>query len=235
MTLLRLIGRGTQAWIAPLRAGDSTIPAYTPSAPLIATLTAATKAGTALTLSSAVSATNVFVANTFLNVITPQGKELLVQISADTVGAVTTIPVNALPANIPAGSTVQYPLKLRFRKTSDVTRNAKTVDTTDFDSNGYDSTIVTSLSYALKLDGDYPALDAGYKSIDFCSDNFQKIYVWLILPNPDASVYQSGELVTGICDIGNTPLTIPADGLITANIELKPQGRLGRTPPVALP
>jgi len=57
----------------------------------------------------------------------------------------------------------------------------------------------------------------------------------LILPNPDASVYQSGELVTGICDIGNTPLTIPADGLITANIELKPQGRLGRTPPVPLP
>ena len=233
MTLLRLLGRGTQAWIAPLRSGDTTIPTYTPAVPLVATLSAATKGGLALTLGTSTSATSVFVANTYINVITPQGKELLVQISADTVGAVTTIPVNPLITAIPAGSTFTYPLRLRFRKTSDVNRNAKTVDTIDFDSGGYGTTVVTSLSYDLKLDGDYPALDSGYKSLDYCSDNFQKIYVWLILPNPDASLYQSGELVTGICDVGNTPLNIPADGLITANIELKPQGRLGRTPAVS--
>jgi len=234
MTLLRLLGRGTQAWIAPLRSGDTTIPTYTPAIPLNASLTTAAKGAVALTLATATSATSVFVANTFINVITPQGKELLVQISADTIGAVTTIPVVALPAAIPTGSTFQYPLRLRFRKTSDVTRNAKTVDTIDFDSGGYGTTVVTSLSYDLKLDGDYPALDSGYKSLDYCSDNFQKIYVWLILPNPDASVYQSGELITGICDVGNTPINIPADGLITANVELKPQGRLGRIPPVVL-
>ncbi len=235
MPLLRLIGRGTQAWIAPLRAGDTSTPFYTPSAPLIATVSAAAKGAVSITIGTATNAGSVFVGGTFLNVVTPSGKELLIQIASDTVGAVTAIPVVGTPAAIPAGSTLQYPLRVRFRKTADIDRSAKTVDTFDFDSGGYDSTITTSLSYAIKLDGDYPALDAGYKSIDYSADNFQKVYAWLILPNPDASVYASGEIASGICDIGNTPLAIPADGLITANVELKPQGRLIRTPPVPLP
>lgn len=238
----RLIGRGTQDWIALLPSGEeNVVPFASPGTPTTITLTAAgTKGGTTLTISITPAFTNSskkIPEGTYLLFTSSTGKEVVVQLDEDLVGATTaptSMTVKPLPADIANGSTAPYPLRLKFRKSADLDRNVNLIKTSDFDSLGVARQIAVEIEQGLKLDGDYCALDPAYLTVEYAQQNFNFIYVWHVLPNPDSTIYSLGRQYSGVFAVGSMPLTDPADNIITSSITLAGDGLLTLTDPTPL-
>ena len=211
-----LIGRGSEVTVALLPKGKRTeIP------PQVLTVGGAVSAGAnSVSVSGLASAIGGTAQQpfptylTFVDAVDESDKPVSVNAPVATGGG--SLPTDAVPLAISAGSTAQYPVRLEARTSADLTTTANDTTTTVFESGGYEDGIITRIGYGLSCPGNFLASDAGFRTCFYAFQNFLEIWLSLHLPVPGG--YSSGYIFKGPAAVKNAPLKIPADGIITADL-----------------
>jgi len=223
-------GKGVELWLAALPDGIETEPTE-----FTATASAAAKGATTITVTPALPADSFVPKDSYINAVSALGYEVLVQLDADADAGDTSLSVKPLPEAIVAGSTVEYPLKLRARTTADLDRSGNRVTTVTFDDDAYESGRTTTISIGLNMQGNWSPLDAGYATAEhWFNEGYQQLYFWMQLPNPRPTVYSKGKVYKGTGSITSMPLSAPADGIITGNIDAAFNGKPSMVNPTAI-
>lgn len=216
-------GKGVKLSIAPLPDGIETEPvAFSATTGA----TAAAKGATTISLATAMPVGAFIPKDAYLNAVTPDGYEVLVQLNADAKAGDNTLTVRALDERVIAASTIAYPLKLRARTSADLDRSGNRTTTITFDDDAYESGQTTTISIGLNLQGNWSPLDAGYATAEhWFNEGYQQVFFWMELPNPRTTVYSKGKVYKGVGSITSMPLSAPADGIITGNIDAAFNGK----------
>jgi hypothetical protein len=226
------IGRGASVVVAGLPDGISTEPIT--CIPTVAA-TAPAKAAVSITI-TALPVGSFIPSGSYLNFVDSVGYETVVQLSADAVGAATTLTVLPLAEAIKVGATATYPLPLRARTSADIGRQGKRITSFTFDTGGYEQGLNATLSNDIKLKGNWSPSDAGYATAErWFNEFYQQMYFWIYLPNPKPTVYKAGRIYKGPASISAMPLTVPADGIITGDIDAAFNGKPVVVDPAPLP
>lgn len=217
------LGKGTVVQIALLPVGSRVEPATRTitvgGTPVAKSASAGTIAVTALAAGEAIPA------GTYLGFIAPvTGKTVVVQTTADVAAGATSIPVARVPETIAAASTAAYPLRLSGRTSANLGRSGTRTSAIDFDSSGYADGLTTSIEQTITLNGNWLPNDAGFATAEFAFTELREIFVWLELPKSSAA-FSKGRVYKGAASITSLPLEVPADGIITGNIEVAFNGK----------
>lgn len=217
-----IIGRGSEVTVALLPKGSrASIVEQT-----VTLGAAATAAATSLTVAalaeplSASADSPIFLS--FVDAVDETDR--FVKVTAPAADAATSLTVAALKKAIAVASTAQYPVKLQARTSADINTNANDTTTTTFDSGGYEDGIVTQIGYGVSCPGNFLSLDAGFRTCFYAFNEFREVWLTLKLPKPEG--YTNGYVFKGAAAVTNCPLTIPADGIVQANLEFKFRGKL---------
>lgn len=195
---------------------------------------AVVKGATTITMTGPLAAGVIIPAGTYLNFKDNAGKEVLIQLSADAVTGNTTLPVFATPEVITAGSTSEFPMKLRGRTNADIGRTGNRVSSVTFDEYGYSDGLTASIEQTVTANGNWSSLDAGYATTEFAF--LEKRECWIIVELPKSSdAYIKGRIYKGPGSITSAPLAVPADGIITGNLEMAFGGKPFMINPVPVP
>jgi hypothetical protein len=225
-------GKGAKIFIAPLPDGVDTEPVA--ATPTVAT-TAPAKGATTITITALPA--DVFIpAGVYLSFKDADGYEVLVKLTADAEGGDTTLTVAPLPEGIDIGAAAEWPLRLRGRTGADLDRSGNRVTTVTFDDDAYERGLTTTISLGLSMAGNWSPLDAGYASAElWFTEGKQQCYFFLELPNPRSTVFSKGRVYKGPGSITGMPLSVPADGIITGNIDAAFNGKPDTDEPTVIP
>lgn len=160
----------------------------------------------------------------YLNFKQSNGAEKIARLTADAVGGDTTIEVAALAEAILSGATAAWPLRLRGRTNADLDRTGNRISSTSFDDDGYTTGLTASITNGLTTNGNWLPLDAGYATAEYAFNELMEIYIKLELPVPSRA-YSKGRVYKGPAGITGMPLAVPADGVISGNIQMAFNGK----------
>lgn len=220
-----VIGKGTKVFTALLPVGSRVEPQ-----PVTLTVTNAaqpkdTTSPATITLSAALPAGTLIAAGNYLGFRAPNtGKTVLVQLIEDAEAGDTAVTVSMIPEEIAAASVAQFPLRLAGRTNANLSRSGSRQSSVDFDSDGYADGLTTSLEQGITMNGNWLPTDAGFATAEYGCENLRELYFWLEMPKISAA-YSKGRIYHGPGSITSLPLEIPADGIITGNIEATFNGR----------
>lgn len=153
------------------------------------------------------------------------GGERFVKVIAPAVDGATTLTVAPLKRAIAPASTARHPVKLQARTSADLTPTISDVTSTTFDTDGFVDGIVASLGYGMSCPGNFLQLDAGFRTALFAINEFREVWASLKMPNPGAG-YTSGYIFKGAASVTALPITTPADGVVSANLDFTFRGKL---------
>lgn len=134
----------------------------------------------------------------------------------------TTLTVEALKREIPAGATAILPVLLSARTSTNFTPNLNNVDSITFDNSGFNNGIVTQAGYTSSAPGNFLPLDAGLLTCMEAVKQFGNVYLEIRLKAPEG--YTSGWQFKGIAGVTGFPIEVPADGVISASPEFTFRG-----------
>lgn len=151
-------------WIAPMGAACVEPPFPTTNTTVG---TAAPRSTTAATLTVTALPANFDIASgSFLNFTNPTtGEETIVRTTARVQAAATSIPVTNVPAALPSGAILQWPLKLTGRTGANFQRQGNLINIQTFDSAGDDEGKVVSRGTTFDLPGVQSPLSAAFQTI----------------------------------------------------------------------
>lgn len=153
-----------------------------------------------------------------------------VKVVAPAIAGATTLTVAPLKRAIANGSEAVHPVLLQARTSADLNTNANDITTTTFDTGGYQDGIVAQIGYGVTCPGNFLPTDAGYRTCLTAFNEFLEVFLSIELPKPGG--YTSGFIFRGAASVTNCPLTVPADGIITANVDFQFRGKLEIVEPV---
>lgn len=153
-----------------------------------------------------------------------------VKVTAPAADGATSLTVTALKKALATASTAQYPARLQARTSASINSNANNIDSITFDSSGYGDGVISQVSFSVSCPGNYLPLDAGFRTCLFAFQEFRE--VWLTVKTPVPEGYTSGYVYKGAASVTNCPLEIPADGLISCNLEFSWRGKIEIVEPV---
>lgn len=226
MTTSFLLGKGTKLEIAMLPEGSKVEPS-----PLTLTIGASAVAKditspASIPLTAALAAGKLIPAGSFLGFKAPTtGKIVMVQLIEDAAAGDTELVVESIPEEIAGSSTATYPLRLSARTNANIGRSGNRVSSVDFDSGAFETGLTASISQTLEMNGNYLPNDAGFRTTEYAFTNLREVYIWVELPRSSAA-YSKGKIYKGFASIGDLPIEIPADGIITGNVSLAINGEM---------
>lgn len=147
-----------------------------------------------------------------------------IKITSPANSGATSLTITALKKAMADASTAHYPAKLQARTSASINSNANNIDSITFDSSGYGDGVVSQVSFTVSCPGNYLPLDAGFRTCLFAFQEFRE--VWLTVKTPVPEGYTSGYVYKGAASVTNCPLEIPADGLISCNLEFSWRGKI---------
>lgn len=209
-----IIGRGTKVFVARPPSVDfrgvltpQTITATTGAAASATTITV-----TALTQPISASANYP----SFLTFTHPDtGVERLAVLTETADIGDTTLTVEPLKREIPAGAQATNPVVLSARTSTNFTPSLNNIDVQTFDNSGYADGLVTGASFASSAPGNFLPLDAGLLTCQEAVKQFANVYLEIRLKAPEG--YASGWEYKGIAGVTGFPIEVPADAVITAS------------------
>lgn len=215
-----VLGRGSKINVALLQPGSTS-----PIVPQIVTLAAAAPAAaTALTIEPLVEPIAASAAApAFLSFVDANGEESFATINTNAAVGATSLTVEPLRKAIAISSTAPYPSILSGRTSANFEPNVQDQEINTFDSDGYETGIVTKVGYQFSCDGNFLPLDAGVRSCFHAVNNF--LSLWLIYRMPVPAGYTSGYTFKGIAAVTAMPIQNPAENFITANLTFKFRGQ----------
>jgi len=213
------IGRGSKVLIALLPLGSSLEPVS--ASGTVDALVA--KGMTSIPLSAALPANTFIPAGTSLGFTSPTGKEVVARLTNNAIAGATSLSVLATPEEIADDSTFSYPLILKNRTEAGIERSADRESSSTFESEAWAEGLATGLSASISLPGNWSQLDPSYLTAEYAFNNLREIFVWIELPKP-SDAYSKGKVYKGRASITGLPVTIPAAGIITGDIELEANG-----------
>ena len=214
------LGKGTVVEIAMLPSDSRA----EPTREATITLGAAASAGATSLTVTALSSGVLIPKGSYLAFTDSNDEVVLVQLDADAEATDTTLTVIGIPADIANAATSTYPLKLGGRTSADLGRSGNRVSSVDFDSDGYSDGLTTSIEQTITASGNFLPEDAGLRTADYAFREFREDYVWLTLAK-NSTGSTTGERWKGAASITNLPMSIPADGIITADIDITFNGK----------
>lgn len=157
--------------------------------------------------------------NAYLPFEAPNGQVVTVKVTEAAVEADTTLAVAAIPRAIAAGSVAAWPAELQIRTGVDLDRSSNEVTYTTLKS-AFEQRVGVSIATSLSIPGFYNTNDAAYKMAEFAQANQYFVYVEVEYPNQDPETFSTGDIVRGVCSVTGLPKNAPADGLISADMNL---------------
>lgn len=221
-----VLGRGSKINVALLQPG-STSPIVPQTVQIAAIATAAATSITVEALDEPIAAS----ANSpsFLSFVDANGEESFATVTASAAAGATTLTVEPLRKAIANASTAEYPARLSGRTSANFEPNVQDQEINTFDSDGFETGIVTKVGYQFSCDGNFLPLDAGVRSCFHAVNNF--LNLWVIYQMPTPAGYTSGYTFKGVASVTAMPIQNPAENFITANITFKFRGQ----PIIAVP
>ena len=134
----------------------------------------------------------------------------------------TTLTVEGLKREIPAGAVAIFPVLLSARTSTNFTPNLNNIDVNTFDNNGFSDGTVTSAGYTSSAPGNFLPLDAGLMTCTEAVKNFANVYLEIRLKAPEG--YTTGWQYKGIAGVTGFPIEVPASEIITASPEFTWRG-----------
>ncbi len=163
-------------------------------------------------------------ANSYLGFTDPiTGKLVSVKVTADAEATDTTITLDVIPETIADNSTAPYPLVLSGRTQADFSMEGNVESIKTFDTLLFEQGRTTSASATIECSGLYLPGDAGLSTVEYAFLNNRQVFVWVTLPKP-SSAYSTGKVFKAVCNVSNYPVSMPADGAITADITFTVDG-----------
>lgn len=215
-----VLGRGSKINVALLQPGSTS-----PIAPQTVTLAAAAAAAaislTVEALDAPIAASDQ--APSFLSFIDANGEESFATVTASAAAGATTLTVEPLRKAIAADAAAEYPARLSGRTSANFEPNIQDQEINTFDSDGFETGIVTKVGYQFSCDGNFLPLDAGVRSCFHAVNNFGSL--WVIYSMPVPAGYTTGYTFKGVAAVTGMPIQNPADNFITANLTFKFRGQ----------
>lgn len=222
------IGRGSEVTVALLPVGSrSEVPEQTVTLNGAAAALASTLTVTALAEPIAASPTSPI----FLSFVDALDEaDRFVKVVAPAAAGDTLLTIEPLKRAISDASTAVHPVKLQARTSADINSSSNDVTTTVFETGGFNDGIISSVGYTISSPGNFLPLDAGYRTCLFAFNSFRELWLSLKLPSPGQG-YTTGYIYRGVASVSNIPTTVPADGIISANLDFTIRGELQITDP----
>lgn len=232
---------GVAAWssgTATFKLGRSTtftVAVSSPSNSLTISTAVASVAGSAdkgddsLTLAFATA--GQIIGNQYLTFCDGDGQERVVKVTAKAVAGVTTLAVDDLPEGIAGGSFAEYPPYLWDRTGADISRSYTNSSSATFNTGNNADGTPSGSEKSISLPGLEHYANAAYRTALLAADNEQYIHCRVVDPPPNSN-FSKGKVIEGRALVTGANSTAPADGDMTADLEIIWRGAVTESDPV---
>jgi hypothetical protein len=232
MGCVTVIARGIEFRVAPSHTCDRVPPQETT---FIVAVGGADAGDTSIPVAAAVGITRTILAPFFIKFVDAAGNEDFVKVTADYAPAATTLTVDAIPRDIAAAATAEWPPILAARESADMTPDNVMVDINVFENDGNKDSQKTQSAINLAANGFYSPIDPGWRTVAYADEFFEDVWMSVQLPNPENDLYVSGELVSGFWGVEGVPISAGSTTeIIKSNFSFKSRGPITRVYPVAV-
>lgn len=165
----------------------------------------------------------------WMDFVSPTGKTVPVQLTANATAPATSLTVANIPEDIASGSTCALPPLLTARESGSLDRSGNSEDV-ELLENFWANSLTTGASWGVSADGVFSQLSSAYRNCEYCFENGLNGWVQIEFPSPNPLVYSKGAIYEGEVTIESLPLDIPK-GVVKANISFKGNGQLYKVEP----
>ena len=215
-----VLGRGSRINVALLQPG-STSPIVPQTVALASGAAAAAISLTVEALEQPIAASAA--APSYLSFVDANGEEGFATVTASAAAGATTLTVEPLRKAIAVSSTAEYPARLSGRTNANFEPNIQDQEINTFDSDGFETGIVTKVGYQFSCDGNFLPLDAGIRACFHAVNNFGSL--WVIYQMPVPAGYMTGYTFKGVAAVTAMPIQNNAENFVTANLTFKFRGQ----------